>query len=102
MAFEHVHVPHLPASPPTPAPIGRLPLGPRARRAAERERTDGHGHGMSRNRTPKDDGGLPHDSDRGGKQPYSREVEEYSGEGVARPPRDETERRDEPARPRRR
>lgn len=47
----------------------------------------GHGHGMSRNRTPKGEN-LPHDSPREDKQPYAREAEEYRGRGVTKPPRE--------------
>jgi hypothetical protein len=54
----------------------------------------GHGHGMSRNRTPKRDN-LPHDGKRDDKQPYAREVEDYTGEGVTSPPQDKGEKRDE-------
>lgn len=49
----------------------------------------GHGHGMSRNRTPKGEN-LPHDSPREDKQPYAREVEEYNGDGATRAPREKT------------
>jgi hypothetical protein len=55
------------------------------------EHETGHGHGMSRNRTPKSDQGLPHEDKRDEKQPYSREVEEYSGQ-VTRTPRDQGEK----------
>ncbi len=48
-----------------------------------------HGHGMSRNRTPKGEN-LPHDSPREDKQPYAREVEEYNGDGVTRAPQEKT------------
>lgn len=54
----------------------------------------GHGHGMSRNRTPKGDN-LPHDRRRDDKQPYAGEVEDYTGEGVTFPPQDNREKRDE-------
>jgi hypothetical protein len=74
---------------------GRMPGAPRAHAAAERERTQGHGHGMGRNRTPKTERGLPHDGDRGEKQPYASEVEDYSGGGVVHPPEEQTGRRDE-------
>ncbi len=57
-----------------------------ARRMVEGESE--HGHGMSRNRTPKNDAGLPHDDKRDQKQPYSREVEDYSGD-TTRAPREE-------------
>ncbi len=56
------------------SPANRAPDSLRAYVAAERERTEGHGHGMSRNRTPKNECGLPHDADRDGKQPYAREI----------------------------
>ena len=48
-------------------------------KAPEEERTRGHGHGISRNRAPADGRGLPHDSEREHKQPYARELDDYSG-----------------------
>jgi hypothetical protein len=98
MALQHVRGPDLQAWRALPAPFAAT----RSKRAAERERTDGHGHGMSRNRTPKTEEGLPHDGDRREKQPYAREVEEYSGEGVAHPPPERPEGGNDPARRRRR
>ena len=47
---------------------------------------------MSRNRTPKDTAGLPHEEGRDRNQPYAREVEEYSGGGVTPPPKPRTGR----------
>ena len=72
----------------SPEPISTSPKA-FARRMAED--APGHGHGMSRNRTPKSDKGLPHDEKRDEKQPYSREVEDYSG-GVTQTPESRTER----------
>jgi hypothetical protein len=46
----------------------------------ESERPPGKGHGMSRNRQPKRNERLPHDGERGDKQPYAHEVEDYAGE----------------------
>jgi hypothetical protein len=69
----------------------RALLAARTQAAAERERTHGHGHGMSRNRTPSKESGLPHDSGRDEKQPYCREVEDYSDDGAAHGPREQTD-----------
>ncbi|MGO9421095.1 hypothetical protein [Roseiarcus sp.] len=74
----------------------RALLAARAQAAAERERTHGHGHGMSRNRTPSKESGLPHDSGREEKQPYSREVEDYSDDGAAHGPREQTDDQRQP------
>ena len=60
------------------------------------EQAQGHGHGMSGNRTPKSDTGLPHDDKRDDKQPYSREVEEYS-DAASRSPRGAPENADKPS-----
>ena len=57
--------------------------------AGRGRKQQGHGHGMSRNRTPKGDN-LPHDSGRDDKQPYAREVEEYGGDGPASAPEENT------------
>ncbi len=46
----------------------------------ESDRPPGEGHGMSRNREPKRNKGLPHDRAGSERQPYSREVEDYSGD----------------------
>ncbi len=98
MAFEHVRGHSYPSAPPLPP----LVVDSRKQRGAERERSGGHGHGMSRNRTPKSDAGLPHGADRTERQPYAREVEDYSGEGVAHPPEEQTAPRAEPPAPARR
>ena len=42
---------------------------------------------------------LPHEPDRGQRQPYSKEHEEYSGAGVVRPPEEKVGKRDEPKPP---
>ncbi len=68
-----------------------MSVRPKEERGAKEQ---GHGHGMSRNRTPQGEN-LPHDSAREDKQPYAREVEDYSGEGVASPPREQTENDDD-------
>lgn len=52
---------------------------------------EGHGHGMSRNRVPKDNKGLPHEEKRDATQPYAREVDDYSG-GAARAPEEPEDR----------
>ena len=109
MAFDfipaHISVPK-PSAPALAGSAGRAwarraLLAARAEFAGERERTQGHGHGMARNRAPKTDRGLPHDnSGREGGQPYAREVEDYSGGGVTRQPDEQTGTRDKPRSPR--
>ncbi|RBP03755.1 hypothetical protein DFR50_1422 [Roseiarcus fermentans] len=76
--------------------------GPAARReadardeAAKPERE----HGMSRNREPRRNPVLPHEGEREKTQPYSREVEDYSGQGVTKPPRDQSDDARPPADP---
>ncbi len=68
-----------------------------ATRAAGGDPEQGHGHGISRNRVPKDNPSLPHEPERDDKQPYAREVEDYSGGGVTRSPQEQAER--EPPKP---
>ena len=59
----------------------------------EEESARGEGHGISRNRAPADERGLPREGEREQKQPYAGELDDYSG-GSASPP-DEEARRDE-------
>ena len=63
------------------------------------QRTQEHEHGISPNRAPKNDEGLPHNGDGGHKQPYSREAQEYSGDAVTHPPQDQTKQRDDAKQP---
>jgi hypothetical protein len=42
---------------------------------------------------------LPHDTDREKGQPYAKEIEDYSG-GVAKPPKEQVEKREERKTPR--
>jgi hypothetical protein len=79
------------------AGVGAGEAGRRSRmsgRATEKRgsKEEGHGHGMSRNRAPRG-ASLPHDGSREDKQPYAREVEDYSGAGVTNPPREKTRNR---------
>ena len=60
-----------------------------ARGVAEGEKQKGRGHGMSRNREPKDGKGLPHDPERDHNQPYAHEIDDYTT-GIAAPPDDST------------
>lgn len=72
---------------PFPRPLGRDegkqpgPAGPVHER----------GHGMARNREPRQNAGLPHEGEREKSQPYSGEVEDYSGGSVTRTPEDQTD-----------